>query len=108
MKQDIDGFIFSTNKNLIIVHQIFEFKSSHLSIISDIDKINNLLNFILKYDFKFHFKKSNDDIFRPYNLKQNDNPNDYFILTNASFGKDRFNLVDRYKNVNIYLKLIKD
>ena len=44
----------------IIVHQIFEFKSSHLSIISDIDKINNLLNFIL-IDFKF-ILKNHDDI----------------------------------------------
>ena len=96
MKQDIDGFIFTKNKNNIIsVLKIFEFKSSHFGIISDIQKINKLLDYLINNQFEVRLKKSNDHVYRPTsNIKNNS-----IVLTNSSFDLNKFNSKNRFEYI---------
>ena len=102
IKQDIDAFIFKLTNNIISVYQIYEFKSSYLAILDDVDKLNNLLNYLLTHSFKIYFKKCNDNIYRP--IRSNDTHNK-IILNNTSFCKIRFNIDNRYSRIKYLFRL---
>ena len=103
MKQDIDGFIFKVDNNKISVVKIYEFKSSYYGIITDINKINKLLDFVLIHDFTIHLNRDIDGVFRPsYKNKKINSVSLSFIMNRSSFDYLRFSNINRYHNI-VYL-----
>lgn len=105
IKQDIDAFIFKVTDNIISVYQIYEFKSSYLAIIDDVNKLNNLINYLLTHSFKICFKKCNDDIYRPTGSDATQNK---IILNNTSFCKVKFNIDNRYSRIKYLFRLYQN
>jgi hypothetical protein len=102
MKQDLDGFIFKIEDGIIKVHEIYEFKSSHLAIVEDISKLERLIDYLLLFNYNVYFELSEDGIFRPVN---NDfSNNDVLIMNKKSFCFDKFK-INRYQNIKYLFKL---